>query len=68
METLRCSRNFTALKKSMFPLLLMVLWHLLAYSLLLAQSDNIPMYYFTRINTHRPLGKKIGTKKFSKFC
>ena len=32
----------------------------LAYSLLLAQSDNIHMYYFTRINTHRPLGKKKG--------
>lgn len=40
----------------------------LAYSLLLAQSDNIHMYYFTRINTYRPLGKKMGTKKFSKFC
>ena len=35
----------------------------LAYSLLLAQSDNIHMYYFTRINTHRPLGKKKGSQE-----
>lgn len=36
----------------------------LAYSLLLAQSDNIHMYYFTRINTHRPLGKKWEPRNF----